>query len=53
MYSRIFVKNEGNAKLLAQQKPASRNQCRYFTLRIKTIALFCIAPSHNLQDNCD
>jgi len=33
----IFCKeyHEDNAKLLTQQKPASPNQCHYFTLRIR------------------
>jgi len=27
--------HKDNAKLLTQQKPASSNQCRYFTLQIR------------------
>jgi len=37
-------------KLLTQQKPASRNQCRYFTLRIRqSYLMYCKARSRNWQ----
>jgi len=42
--------HEGNAKLLTQQKSASPNQCRYFTLCIRQSP--CIAKHKIITDNC-
>jgi len=44
IFARSIVKN---AKLLTQQKSASPNQCRYFTLRIRQSSCNCKAQSHN------
>ena len=41
---------EGNAILLTQQKSASFNQCRYFTLRIRQRP--CTAKHKVITDNC-